>query len=50
VEVSLKMKKLFNALPSVLGAVCAWIALCAASLLLVLAVVALAKVLWMVIA
>lgn len=49
-EVSLEMKKLFNALPRVLGAVCAWLALCAASLLLVLAVVALAKVLWMVIA
>ena len=49
-EVSLKMKKLFKALPSVLGSVCAWLALCAASLLLVLAVVGLAKVLWMVIA
>ena len=49
-EVSLRMKKLFKALPSFLGAVCAWLALCAASLLLVLAVVALAKVLWMVVA
>ncbi len=47
---SLEMKKLFKALPSFIGAVCAWLALCAASLLLVLAVVALAKVLWMVIA
>lgn len=44
------LKKLFKALPSFLGSMCAWIALCAASLLLVLAVVALAKVLWMVIA
>ena len=44
------LKKLFKKLPSFLGAMCAWIALCAASLLLVLAVVALAKVLWMVIA
>lgn len=49
-EVILEMKKLFNALPRFLGSVCAWLALCAASLLLVLAVVALAKVLWMVIA
>ena len=39
------LKKLFKALPSFLGAVCAW-----PSLLLVLVVVALAKVLWMVIA
>ena len=30
------LKKLVKALPSFLGAVCAWIALCAASLLLVL--------------
>lgn len=44
------MKKLFKALPSFLGSVCAGLALCAVSLLLVLAVVALAKVLWMVIA
>lgn len=44
------LKKLFNTLPTFLGAMCAWLALCAASLLLVLAVVALAKVLWMVIA
>ena len=44
------LKKLFKKLPSFLGSMCAWIALCAASLLLVLAVVALAKVLWMVIA
>ena len=44
------LKKLFKALPSFLGAVCAWLALCAASLLLVLSVVALAKALWLVIA
>ena len=44
------LKKLFKALPSLLGAVCAWLALRATPLLLVLAVVALAKVLWMVIA
>ena len=44
------LKKLFNALPSFLGAMCAWLALYAVSLLLVLAVVGLAKVLWMVIA
>lgn len=43
------MKKLFNALSSFLGAVCAWLALCTPPLLLVLAVVALAKVLWMVV-
>lgn len=44
------LKKLFKALPSFLGSMCAWLALCAASLLLVLAVVGLAKCLWMVIA
>lgn len=44
------LKKFVKALPSFLGSMCAWLALCAASLLLVLSVVALAKVLWMVIA
>ena len=44
------LKKLFKALPSFLGSMCAWLSLCAASLLLVLSVVALSKVLWMVIA
>lgn len=45
------LKKLFKALPSFIGSMCAWLALPPLPpLLLVLAVVALAKVLWMVIA
>lgn len=42
--------KLFKALPRVLGTVLAWLALCALALLFVLAVVGLAKCLWLVIA
>ena len=49
-EVSLKMKKLFKALPSFLAAVWSALILFAVSLLLVLAAVALSKVLRMVIA
>lgn len=44
------MKKLFNALPGFLAAVWSALIAFAVSLLLVLAVVALSKVLWMVIA
>nr|DAL14791.1 MAG TPA_asm: hypothetical protein [Caudoviricetes sp.] len=44
------MKRFLRELPGVLGALLGWLALCAASLLFVLAVVALAKVLWMVVA
>ena len=44
------MKKLLKELPGVRGALLACLTLCALSLLFVLATVALAKVLWMVIA
>ena len=48
------LKKFVKVLPSILatfvGTALAWLALCAVSLLFVLAVVGLAKVLWMVIA